>query len=109
MDALIDMMKGKKEEERDIVWNEAIAVYNNGRHVFSVKVEGDRGRVQDFYDREKYQDGIWQCSITYYPQFDNKNFFDLTEKEQEYAEISWHRLKKEVDAFFRLSARQKII
>lgn len=97
MDALLEMMKDKKGDERDIVWNEAIAIAKSGKLVFSAQVEGDRGRVQETYDRRQYKEGIWQCTVTCYPQFNNKNFFELNDEERKYGEISWYRLKDAVD------------
>lgn len=93
MDALLEMMKDKRGKERAIVWNEAIALAYDGKLVFSQQVEGDRGMVQTTYNPSQYRPGIWQCTLTCYPQFGGKNFFELNEEEQKYAEISWHRLK----------------
>ena len=97
IDSLLEMMKDKKGTERDIVWNEAIAIAKSGKLLFSTQVEGDRGRVQETYSRTQYKEGIWQCTVTCYPQFDNKNFFELNDEERKYGEISWYRLKDAVD------------
>lgn len=99
IDALLELMQDKRGEERDIAWNEAIAIAKSGKLLFSTQVEGDRGRVQNIYDKTQYKEGIWQCTLTCYPQFDNKNFFELTDEEREYSEISWHRLKDAVDSW----------
>ena len=96
MDALLEMMKDKKGNERAIVWNEAIALAYDGKVIFSTQVEGDKGEVQEHYDPQQYQPGIWQATLTCYPQFQGKNYFELNEKEREYSEISWHRLKDAV-------------
>lgn len=101
MDALLDLMKDKEGDERAIIWNEAIALAYKGEVVFSLQVEGDRGAVQTSYNPAQYQEGIWQCTLTCYPQFGGKNFFDLNQDEKEYAEISWIRLKEAVDEYYR--------
>lgn len=100
IEALIDMMKDKVGNDRAIVWNEAIALADNGRLLFSAQVEGDHGMVQTGYNPEQYQKGIWQCTVTCYPQFGGKNYFELNDEEREYSEISWHRLKQAVDEYF---------
>lgn len=101
IEGLLALMKNKKGDERAIEWREALAIAYNGELLFSTEVEGDRGMVQEAYDPAQYRPGIWQCTITCYPQFGGKNFFELSEEEQEYAEISWHRLKEMVDWFLR--------
>jgi len=72
IEALLELMKDKKGTERAILWNEAIALANDGVLLFSVQVEGDQGEIQETYNPEQYQPGIWQCTVTRYPQFDGK-------------------------------------
>jgi len=99
IEALLEIMKGKEGEDRTIIWNEAIAIAKDGRLIFSAEVEGDRGMLQKTYNPEQYQPGIWQCTLTCYPQFGGKNFFELSEEERRYGEISWYHLKEMVDWF----------
>ena len=99
IEALLDLMKNKVGDERSIIWNEALALAKNGELIYSTQVDGDHGMVQTDYDPSQYKPGIWQCTITCYPQFGGKNFFELTDKEREYSEISWHRLKQAVSEF----------
>jgi hypothetical protein len=69
------MMKGKKDNDRKVVWREEIAIANNlGEIIFSTEVEGDTGIIQTTYDKNQYREGIWLCSLTSYPQFGGKNF-----------------------------------
>lgn len=107
MDALLELMKDKEGDERAIVWNEAIALANNGELLFSTQVEGDHGMVQTSYNPEQYQEGIWQCTVTCYPQFGGKNFFELSDEERKYSEISWWRLKEAVEGYYTSPQRQK--
>lgn len=100
IEALLDLMREKQGDDRAIVWNEAIAIARRGDLIFSEQVEGDRGMIQTTYDPAQYQEGIWQCTVTCYPQFGGKNFFELNDEEREYSEISWHRLKGAVDDYF---------
>ncbi|TSC65068.1 MAG: dITP/XTP pyrophosphatase [Candidatus Berkelbacteria bacterium Gr01-1014_85] len=99
IEKLLTLMKDKKDNERAMLWREAIAVARNGQVLFSEEVEGAKGEVQASFDPTKYKPGIWVCSIWYFPEL-NKNFFDMTEKEQEYVEISWHRLFKSTRNYF---------
>ena len=101
MDALLDLMKDKTGDERAIIWNEAIALAKDGTVIFSCQVEGDRGMLQTSYNKSQYQKGIWQCTLTCYPQFQNKNFFELNEEERQYGEMSWRRLGEAIDDFMK--------
>ena len=101
IEGLLELMKDKRGDERKIMWREAIALAYNGKLLFSTEVDGDEGIIQDTYNPEQYAPGIWQCTLTCYPQFNNKNFFELTDVEREYSEISWHRLKEMMDWFIR--------
>ena len=89
---MLDMMRDKKDAERRMYWQEAIALCKNGKRLFSMTVQGIDGVMGRRYDPAKYKSGIWLCSIWEFPQFDGKNFFDLSEAEQKEAEISWTRL-----------------
>ena len=97
--ALLEIMKGKKGDERKIIWREAIAVANPEKVIFSSEVEGDTGLLQETYNPKQYKEGIWLCTITSYPQFGGKNFFELSEKEKEYGEISWWKLRDQTRKF----------
>jgi len=94
IDALLELIKDKQGDDRKIEWREAIALAVNNEIIFSMDVEGDWGLLQTEYDISQYKEGIWLCTLWSYPQFSNKNFFDLTEKEKEYGEISWWRLRE---------------
>lgn len=101
IEALLELMKDKVGNERRVEWREAIAVSDpDGNVIFSVEVEGDVGMIQADYDKSQYRDGIWLCTLTSYPQFGGKNFFELTEEETKEGEISWWRLKEAFTKFF---------
>lgn len=99
MDMLLDLMRGKTGKDRMIVWKEAIAIAAPGGIIFSCEVEGDRGILQESYDPMQYKKGIWLCTLTSYPQFGGRNFFELDEEEKKYGEISWWKLKEKVGEF----------
>lgn len=91
IDKLLAMMKGNTD--RTIRWFEAIAVAKDGKIQFSVLVEARRGKIATHFDTSRYQDGMWMSSITEFPQFGNKNFFELTPEERAKTENSWAKLK----------------
>ena len=96
---LLSMLEGKVDDERKMVWTEAVAVAKDGEIVFSKQVTGVEGVAQTNYDMNKYKPGIWVCSLWYFPQW-RKNFFDLTEAETAEAEISWYKLKQAAKDYF---------
>ncbi len=101
IESLLDLMKDKVGEERKVVWREAIAVSDpRGKILFSVEVEGDTGLIQTDYNKNQYREGIWLCTLTSYPQFGGKNFFELSPQEVKEGEISWWRLKEAFEHHF---------
>lgn len=99
---LLKLMQGIKGARRKVVWLEAVAIANSdGKIVFSTEVEGDTGLIQENYKKDQYREGIWLCTLTSYPQFGGKNFFELNEDETKEGEISWWRLKEKVEEFFK--------
>jgi len=88
---LLEMMKEKKGQERTMTWNESIAIAKNGKTLFSKQVQGISGLLQETFDPSKYKQGVWVCSVWFFPQF-QKNFFDLTDDEKKEIEGSWQKL-----------------
>lgn len=94
---LLELMKDKKD--RTIQWYEALAVADRGKLIFSVQERAMDGVISQSFDPVKYREGIWICSITDFPQFGDRNYFDLNEKEREATEDSWTKLKKRFTEF----------
>lgn len=107
IDALLDLMKSKKGNERKIVWREAIALAYKNRIIFSVEVNGDWGLLQKDYKSKQYKKGIWVCTLWSYPQFGGKNFFDLNEEEKKYGERSWWILRTKTRKFLKTTQFDK--
>lgn len=97
IEKLLGMMKNKKN--RTVEWYEAIALANNGKLVFSDQAKAMDGQIDEAFNPKFYREGIWLCSITLFPQFNNKNFFELTDKEVEATEDSWKKLKDKFENF----------
>jgi XTP/dITP diphosphohydrolase len=101
IEGLLGLLEGKTGDDRKVVWRESIAISDpEGNIIFSAEVEGDTGLIQTSYDKEQYREGIWLCTLTSYPQFDGKNFFELNEEETKEGEISWWKLKELAEDFF---------
>lgn len=98
---LLEMMKDKEDEDRKMVWQEALAIGYQGKIVFKTQARGVDGYLQKDFNPEHYREGIWVCSVWFFPQF-NKNFFELIDKEIDEVEISWERLKTDVHEFLKL-------
>ncbi|MBI2049066.1 MAG: hypothetical protein HYT29_01340 [Parcubacteria group bacterium] len=95
---LLQMMRGKKD--RRVKWFEAIAVADTKRILFSTTVEAMEGVLDETSNPNHYKEGIWLCSITSFPQFGGRNFFELSREERALTEDSWEKLKKEFLEFF---------
>lgn len=101
IDVLLDLMKGKKGNQRKIIWREAIALAYKNRIIFSIEVNGDWGLLQNDYNPKQYKKGVWLCTLWSYPQFSGKNFFELNKKEKKYGERSWWILRKRTRNFLK--------
>ena len=101
IDKLLAMMEGNTD--RTARWFEAIAVADNGRIVFSAQAEAMAGVISQKFNPHHYHPGIWLCSITEFPQFADKNFFELTPAERAKTENSWVQLKVKFAQFMQTS------
>ena len=106
MEALLKLMDGLEGNKRKVAWKEAVAIASPKGIIFSTEVDGDEGLIQKTYKKEQYQEGIWLCTLTSYPIFGGKNFFDLTDKEKEYGEISWWRIRRRVQKYLKSTFSQ---
>ena len=96
---LLALMENKKN--RTIQWHEAIAVADRGTLLFASQARAMDGVLAERFDHRFYKKGIWLCSITQFPQFGNKNFFELNKKERALAEDSWDKLKDDFVEFIK--------
>lgn len=94
---LLGLMKDK--QDRTIEWHEALALADKGKLLFSAQEKAMDGVISKQFNPENYREGIWLCSITDFPQFGGKNFFELTENEQAATEDSWDKLKEDFRKF----------
>jgi inosine/xanthosine triphosphate pyrophosphatase family protein len=101
IDKLLALMEGNTD--RTIRWFEAMAIAKDGKIQFSALVEARRGKIATNFDKSRYQDGMWMSSITEFPQFANKNFFELTPEERAKTENSWAKLKAKFAKFMETS------
>lgn len=97
--SLLKMME--HETNRSVEWHEALAIANSGKLVFSLQVRAMDGVIATSFDPAKYEDGIWLCSITNFPNFGGRNYFDLNPEERAQTEDSWGKLKASFSEFMR--------
>jgi len=95
---LLSLMEGKTD--RTIEWHEAIAVSYKGKIVFSATARAMDGVISRAFNPDYYQEGIWLCSITDFPSFGNRNYFELNEDEKTMTEDSWGKLRMKLHDFF---------
>jgi len=98
IESLLEMMAPFKGEERRVKWKEAVAIAKKGKILFSKEVSGIEAVIQNGYNKDQYRSGIWVCSVLFFPQF-NKNFFELDTNEVAQVEISWAKIKDEIQNF----------
>lgn len=103
IEKLIKMMKNKNN--RTVEWHEVIAMAENGKLIFSAKAKAMDGVINKKFNKKFYKKGIWLCSITSFPQFKNKNFFELSKEEMKATENSWSKLKEEFNNFMTIKNR----
>lgn len=94
---LLWLMRDK--ENRVVQWFEAVAIANPKRTLFSATAKATDGVIDTTFNPAFYREGIWLCSVTSFPQFNGRNFFELTPEEQEKTEDSWSELKRMVAPF----------
>jgi len=99
INSLLEMMKDV--ENRTLEWHEALAVAENGKLLFSFQERAMDGTVSTSFDPKKYEEGIWLCSLTDFPQFGGRNYFDLNTKEKAATEDSWSNLKEKFGEFMK--------
>ena len=90
---LLEMMKDKTN--RTIEWHEAIAVAYNGEVLFSVLERAMDAVMDKEFNQNFYREGIWLCSISSFPQFGGKNYFELDNTQQQLTEDSWGKLRSD--------------
>lgn len=99
---ILNMMKNKRN--RIVEWHESIALASKGKLLFSTQAKAMDGQIDTSFNPRFYKKGIWLCSITSFPQFNNKNFFELTPKEKEATENSWKKLKIKFKKFMKIKS-----
>lgn len=98
IEKLLKMMEDKKDRTEE--WYEALAVADKGEIIFSAEAKAIDGIIDKEFNPKFYQEGIWFCSITSFPKFGGKNFFELTDEEKLATENSWDELKICFKQFF---------
>jgi len=95
------MMKGK--DNRTVEWHEALAVADNGKLLFAAQERSMDGVISASFNPKNYEEGIWLCSVSDYPQFGGRNYFDLNDEEKEATADSWTKLGERFKEFMKSS------
>lgn len=93
IEKLLDIAKNIPQEQRVIKWQEAVAVAEGGQLLGSTTCDGAEGTLLNKFDPQKYQEGIWVCSLWYVDMY-QKHFFDLTPKELAESNTSWQGIEQ---------------
>lgn len=104
IEKLLDLMHDK--DDRTVQWLESVAIANPEKVLFSTTAKAMDGIIDKAFNPAYYKDGIWLCSISSFPQFGGRNFFELTPEEQAQTEDSWSKLKQAVRVFLEVSKRR---
>ncbi len=103
--AMLEIMN--EASDRTVEWREAVAIADNGELLFSAEAKAMDGVISRSFDSKNYQPGIWLCSITEFPTFGGKNFFDLSDSEREQTEDSWAKLEFKVKEYLCKNQQQQ--
>ena len=95
----------RNKDNRTMLWLEAIAIADPKGVLFSATAQAMDGVIDRSFNPAFYREGIWLCSITSFPHFGGRNYFELTAAEQEQTEDSWTGLSRMAAEFFKNKVR----
>jgi XTP/dITP diphosphohydrolase len=97
-DHLLELMRDRRDADRDVVWREAVAIAKPGRLLGAWEAEGAVGRLVERYDPAKVEGGFWFPALLLVPRF-GKLVADLTPEESEQTDNGWNELRGVVRPF----------
>lgn len=98
---LLQVMAGRKGEERRIYWTEALALADRGRLLANWSVAGnDQGYLAEDFRPEQVVQGFWVTTIWFYPHL-GRRYFELTEDERVRLDTPWTGLRERLHEYFR--------
>ena len=97
-DHLLELMRDRRDADRDVVWREAVAVAEPGTLLESWEAQGALGRLVERYDPAKVEGGFWFPALLLVPRF-GKLVADLTPEESEQTDNGWNALRGVVRPF----------
>jgi len=95
---LLTLMQG--QSNRRILWTEAVALAEGGKLLESWDEAGNEGVLTETYDPANAVPGFWVYRLWFYPGL-GKRYVDLSSEELDRVDLTWGRLKEQVQAFFR--------
>ncbi len=98
---LLKIMQKYKGHERKIYFQDAIALAQQGRALFSYEARSGPRYLSRSYNPEKFIKGFWVANLIYYPEL-KKHYTELSKKEKlKIPSSHWRELKKKVEEFIK--------
>jgi XTP/dITP diphosphohydrolase len=97
-DHLLGLMRGRTGSERDVIWNEAVAVARPGEPLGAWQAQGEPRRLVEAYDPARVVGGFWFPALLIVPRF-GKLVADLTPEEEAEEDGAWIELRRQVRPF----------
>lgn len=101
---LLTLMRG--QDDRRVLWTEAVALAEGGKALGSWEASGNEGVLTETYDPANAVPGFWVYSLWFYPEL-GRRYVDLSPEELERVDLTWGRLKEQVQAYFRANAHHQ--
>lgn len=101
---LLSLMRGRTGEERRVAWTEALAVAQRGVAVAAWEASGTEGMLTDGYDPAGAIPGFWVYSLWRFPEL-GRRYVELDATELATVDLTWNRLREEVQRWWRAQAR----
>lgn len=96
---LLSMMEGKAGNEREVFFEEAIAIARHGMIVFNFLAKGPTRLLAETCILKNFVEGFWIANLLFYPEL-GKSYSELTEAERmEMTSSHWQEFKEQVEQF----------
>jgi XTP/dITP diphosphohydrolase len=93
LNLMVKMMAPYENEDRLVLWNEAIALAYKGKLLFSFLQSGEKGYLQKEYNKDSIMPGFWLANLWFCPSF-GKTYSELTEEQRRHDDFTWSKVKE---------------
>jgi len=98
---LLKIMQKYKGQEREIYFQDTIALAQQGQVLFSYEARSGPRHLSHSYNPEKFIKGFWVANLIYYPEL-KKHYTELSKKEKlKIPSSHWQGLKEKVEEFIK--------